>query len=106
MKYRVVPPLAPMTQMMLPPRVRTYAEQVSLLKVWSLRLTGSETGGSPLTFVDAEAVSAGPSRKASLPSEEEQKEMAPFLSMLEDVLKCELHVPAREHKADSSRVAR
>ena len=45
-----------------------------------------EANGNPLTFVDAEAVSAGPSRKASLPSAEEQKEMAPFLSMLEDVL--------------------
>ena len=51
-------------------------------------LIHSEANVNPLTFVDAEAVSAGPSRKASLPSAEEQKEMAPFLSMLKDVLNC------------------
>ncbi len=47
-----------------------------------------------ITFVDAEAIStASSSRKPSLPSAEEQKEMAPFLSMLEDVLKCKLSTP-------------
>lgn len=59
-------------------------------------LMESEKSGKPLTFVDAEAIassSAGPSRKESLPSMEEQKEMAPFLSMLEDVLKRESSPP-------------
>lgn len=55
-------------------------------------LTTREAAGKALNFVDAEAISsasAGPSKKESLPSAEEQQEMAPFLSMLEDVLKSE-----------------
>ena len=66
-------------------------------------LIHSEANVNPLTFVDAEAVSAGPSRKASLPSAEEQKEMAPFLSMLEDVLNRMSHLDRMS--LNSSRVA-
>ncbi|WVN86420.1 uncharacterized protein L203_101584 [Cryptococcus depauperatus CBS 7841] len=72
MQYRVVPPLSPRTRAMLPPRVITAEE--------------TENGARPFRFVDAQAVQSG-SRNRMI--EQEDKEVAAFLPMLEEYLRME-----------------
>ncbi|WWD05279.1 hypothetical protein V865_003352 [Kwoniella europaea PYCC6329] len=82
-QYRVIPPISPRTRAMLPPRIMTTAE------------TEGRGRDSPLVFVDAQAVppssssGGGQSRNMRPANQEEEKEMANFLPMLEEYLKLE-----------------
>lgn len=90
MQYRVIPPMSPRTKAMLPPRILTAAECVSISTccraralTYELRRTEGRGGASPFVFVDAQAVET-PGQKGMT---QEDKEMAAFLPMLQEYLR-------------------
>lgn len=91
MQYRVIPPMSPRTKAMLPPRILTAAEWVSNFRCCQVRIltyeqcrTEGREGASPFVFVDAQAVET-PGQKGTT---QEDKDMAAFLPMLQEYLRC------------------